>query len=75
MKNCRTCKHAKWQTTPSGRRRFGNRAECTAPIEIPLANLPASAWEALCILERVRTVASYDNEPLECNLWEKRDKS
>ena len=71
MKNCRNCRHADWYEI-NGRRRFGNRAECKAPVDISV--LPASAWEARRILEKTRVVATDRNEPVDCAGWEKIDK-
>lgn len=31
-KHCPTCKHAKWQTTPTGRRKFDSPGECLYPV-------------------------------------------
>ena len=68
MKNCRNCAHADWYKV-NGRRRFGNWAECLAPVDS--SNLPASAYEALKCLEKTRTVACFDNKPVDCTQWVK----
>ena len=69
MKNCRTCKHANWRRSDKGRRSFMSYAECLAPVDI--SGLPASAWEAIRILGKVRTVVERDNKPLDCPQWSK----
>lgn len=68
MANCRKCKYADWYIV-NGRRRFGNWAECTAPIDASM--LPASANEIRRLLEDKRTVASYENKEIECSRFEK----
>lgn len=67
MKNCRTCTHAKWKRDKAGRRMFNYYAQCLAPIN--MEQLPASAWEAVRILEKDRGVAEHGDKPVDCYRW------
>ena len=70
MKNCRNCKWAEWYLTCSGRRRYGNYAPCTYPIDI---KLPASRLHEAKSLKDEVGVREYRNIPVECETWEAKE--
>lgn len=70
-KNCRNCKWAAWRRTESGRRLFGNFAECTYQVDL---KLPASRYEAEKVLKRKVGVWDYRDIEMECPTWEREEK-
>ena len=72
MKNCRNCGHAEWSRTETGRKRYGNYAECKAVRLIDKSLLPKSFtthWPRTGFLERGYSVASNNNVEVNCGTW------
>jgi len=68
--NCRNCKWSKWMLTESGRRRYGNYAECIYPVAI---KLPASRMIMADELRRKVAVREYMDVNISCDTWEKME--
>jgi len=73
--NCRTCKHAVWDRTPSGR--YAKTGWCMAKVELP--RMPASwvasrwlvdAWGAIREANADGVEISRKNPCAGCGLWE-----
>jgi hypothetical protein len=72
MKNCRNCKHAGWSRSEKGRKLYNNWAPCNAVIDT--SQMPASAWEAVRVLERGRRPVVHRDDEINCPRWEKEIK-
>lgn len=64
-KDCTTCKHVEWKTTPTGRRKLDHAADCTVVVV-----LPNSYIDHFRQLPKPRRVTKYTKP--DCALWEKK---
>jgi len=69
-KNCRNCRHAKFETNSAGRRNFNLRAECNAAVD--LNQLPLSQYEMFRAFKDKAKCYSNDDGPMkkECPCFE-----
>jgi hypothetical protein len=65
--NCRNCKWAAWDLTATGRKRYGNWAECTYKVA---GILPASRSAIARELERPAGVKEFRDINIDCLAWE-----
>ena len=70
--NCRNCVWAEWSRNAAGRREFGNFAECSFPVQIPV--IPKSRPGLLTEIKRKVSVLEYTNKDLVCLAWQRLTK-